>query len=145
MIVKESLLEQKKLQLAAGLVILQNHQILLVHPTGQKWKGTYSIPKGHVEEGEDFIDTAIRETKEEIGVKINPNEINAGPFFIDYTTKKGKLYKRVYYYIVEPQNKIKQKHFKLQKAEVDWAGFLTLEEAKKRIFWRLKDVLDYLK
>jgi hypothetical protein len=32
----------------------------------------------------------------------------------------------------------------LQKREVDWAGFLPLDEAKKRIFWRFGPILKIL-
>lgn len=32
--------------------------------------GTYALPSGHVEENENFIDAAIRETEEEVGVTI---------------------------------------------------------------------------
>ena len=141
--IQESLNEQKKLNLTAGFVIIYKNKILLEHPTGAKWHGTYSIPKGRVEEGEDFLQAAKRETQEEIGFKVDPNDIVSGPHFIDYTDKKGKVYKRVYYYVVQldkPPSK-----FKLQKEEVDWAGFLDKKEAKKRILWRLKEVLKYLK
>lgn len=61
---------------SAGLVILYDNKILLAHPTGQRWYGTYSIPKGHIEEGEDRLDAAIRETQEEIGLKFNELHIS---------------------------------------------------------------------
>ena len=32
--------------------------------------GTYSLPSGHVEDNESFITAAIRETQEEVGVKV---------------------------------------------------------------------------
>lgn len=146
-IVRESiLLEKDELNLSAGLVIIQDNKILLVHPKGSKWWGTYSIPKGHVEKDEDILDAAIRETKEEIGISISHSDIKnpKDDLFIDYTNKKGKLYKRVYYYLVYPSKKISKEDFKLQKEEVDWAGFLSKEEAKKRIFWRFKELLSYL-
>ena len=150
MIVQESIiLEQKKLKISAGLVIIQDNKILLEHPTGSNWYGTYSIPKGQMEDGEDALFTALRETKEEIGLSINVDDIVSGPYFIDYThvnirrklSNKETLYKKVYYYIVFPSNPILQKDLILQKSEVDWAGFLT-KDAEKRIHWRLKGVLN---
>lgn len=137
------LVEQKKLALAAGLVIIQDGKILLAHPTNAKWTGTFSIPKGHVEEGEELIDAAIRETREEVGIKINKDDIVGGPYFVDYTDKKGKLYKRVYYYVVRPSEKIKPG--KLQKAEIDWAGFMTKADAKKRMLGKLRGILKHVK
>jgi len=137
--------EQKQLDLSAGFVIIQDNKILLEHPTGNKWYGTYSFPKGRIEEGEDFLEAALRETEEEIGYPVNPKDVVSGPHFIDYTDKKDKLYKRVYYYVVKPSQPISNKDFSLQEEEVDWAGFLTKEDANKRILWRLKEVLKYLK
>ena len=32
----------------------------------------------------------------------------------------------------------------LQLTEVDWAGFLTKEEAQNKIFWRFKSMLDLI-
>jgi len=146
-LVRESLvLEQKnKLQLSAGLAIIQNGSILLGHPKGQKWYGTYSIPKGHVEEGEDLLEAAIRETREEVGITIDIEDvISREPNFIDYKDAKGNLYKRVYYFLVNPKVPIKQSAINPDKAEIDWAGFILKDAAENRIFWRLKPVLDHI-
>ena len=145
-LVRESLVtEKKQLQLSAGLAIIQNGSILLGHPKGQKWYGTYSIPKGHVEEGEDILQAAIRETREEVGITINVNDIiGLDPLFIDYKDKEGNLYKRVYYYIVNPAEIIKNDSIRPDKTELDWAGFILKDAAEARIFWRLKPILDHI-
>lgn len=131
---------------SAGLVIIYDNKILLAHPTGQKWYGSYSIPKGHIEEGEDRLETAIRETQEELGLKFEPNQVEPNSEgYINYRDENGELYKRVYFYIVELKKPINIDKTKLQKEEVDWAGFLTKEEAEKRIFWRFKPLLTYIK
>ena len=143
MLVRESLItEKKQLQLSAGLVIIQSGAILLGHPKGQKWYGTYSFPKGHVEEGEDLLEAAIRETREEVGVTIDPEDvIDMNPKFIDYKDKEGNLYKRVYYFIVVPHQAISQDMIQPDKEEIDWAGFILKDSAEARIFWRLKPIL----
>lgn len=145
-IVKESLInEASQLELSAGLVIVQKGTILLCHPTGQKWWGTYSIPKGHVQEGEDLIDAAIRETKEEVGIVIDKSDvIDKKPKFVDYKDKTGKLYKRVYYFLANPSEIIKKEAIIPDKKEVDWAGFILPEKAEFRILWRLKPVLKHI-
>jgi len=133
------------MKISAGLVIIHNNKILLVHPTNAPWYGSYSIPKGQQEKGEDMIDTALRETKEEIGVKFDRKQLyNQIPNIFDYTSKTGKVYKKVYYYLVYLNEKIKSEQFKLQLEEVDWVGFLSKEEASKRIFKRFKPLLNYL-
>ena len=136
----------KGIKAAAGLVIIQNNKMLLVHPTNSPWLGTYSIPKGGLDKKEDPLKAALRETWEETGIKIKRKHIStkdAG--FIDYTTKKGKIYKRVYYFVAYPKKEITEDMFQPQMKEVDWAGFLSRDEAKKRIFGRFKPLLKFLK
>ena len=107
--------------------------------------GTYSIPKGHVREGEDLLQGAIRETREEVGITIDTKDIiNGEPYFIDYKDKKGNLYKRVYYYVVNPEEPIHQSAITPDKSEIDWAGFILKDAAEARIFWRLKPILDHI-
>ena len=138
----------KKIKESAGLVIIQNNKLLLEHPTNAPWKHSYSFPKGGIEKGETYLDAAIRETHEEIGVIFDLSAISTSKeFVINYTDKHGKLYKKVYYYIVYLDdntlpNIIPDKL--LQKDEVDWAGFLSKEEAKEKIFWRFNEILDFL-
>jgi len=146
--VPESLNEwknQKGVKIAAGLVVIQDNKILLVHPTNSPWWGTYSIPKGGVDKKEDVLEAAIRETYEETGIKIKKSNIsNKNSGFIDYKNDKGKIFKRVYYFIAFPKKTINKKDFKLQLEEVDWAGFVSKKEAKKRIFGRFRPLLKIL-
>jgi len=133
-------------KIAAGFVIIQDNKILLEHPTGSKWWGTYSIPKGEVEAEETFLEAATREFQEELGIKIDIEYTNEDPDgYIDYTDEDGEIYKRLYYFVVEPGEYLEIDKNKLQKEEIDYAGFLTKEEAEKRIFWRLKSLLAYVK
>lgn len=134
------------IKISAGLVIIKNNQILLVHPTNSPWWKTYSIPKGHVEKGESMLDAAIRETKEETGIKIKKSEIfnSRDELVIDYTNEKGKIYKQVYYWLVYLDRNIEDSILP-QFKEVDWVGFVSKTEAKKRIFGRFKTLLNYLK
>jgi predicted NUDIX family NTP pyrophosphohydrolase len=65
---------------SAGLVLYrirnQRLEVFLGHPGGPffayKDAGHWSIPKGEIEPREDMIETAIREVKEEIGIRIDP-------------------------------------------------------------------------
>ena len=132
---------------SAGLVIIFDKKILLVHPTNAPWYGTYSIPKGEINnEGESLLDAAIRETKEEIGVEFKkegfPKDIL--PEFIEYRDKNNKLYKTVWYFLLSLSKPLDVTKIKLQQEEVDWVGFLDKDEAEKRIFDRFKTILKYL-
>jgi ADP-ribose pyrophosphatase YjhB (NUDIX family) len=132
------------MEISAGLLIVQQNRILLGHPTNAPWYGTYTIPKGKVEEDESLIDAAIRETYEEIGIKIDINDIKNKLNIIEYKNEKGVIYKIVKYFVVEPKQEIIINKSRLQKREIDWAGFLDKDEARARIFWRYEELLDYI-
>jgi ADP-ribose pyrophosphatase YjhB (NUDIX family) len=142
-----------KIVKSAGLCIIKDKKILLCHPTNAKYYHTYSIPKGIIEDNEDKIDAAIRETFEEIGILIDKYKINFTEYCIPYINNQGEIYKKIYYYIVELKNDdiplvIPDKNFKPNKdgiIEVDWAGFLDIEEAEKRIFYKLTTILNHIK
>jgi ADP-ribose pyrophosphatase YjhB (NUDIX family) len=133
---------------SAGLVIIYDNKILLVHPTKHPWIHSFSIPKGMIEENETVLDAAIRETFEEVGLFIDKNQIKDNEeYLICYRDKHNKIYKKIYYYIVNLEyNDFDVIPFQnLQVEEVDWAGFLSKEEAIKRISPKLISVLDHLK
>ena len=136
-------MKENELTLSSGFVIIQDNKILLGHPTHQPWFNSYSFPKGHMEEGEDIIETAIRETKEEIGLYIKPYLIKFGDKGVINYTNRDTIHKKVFYQVAYCEG-IEKNMIKVQREEMDWAGFLTKEEAEKRIFWRLKEVLNYL-
>lgn len=73
----------------AGLLVFRilndKHQFLLVHPSNHT-KQIYAIPKGHLNNEEEVLVAAIRETLEETGVKAKP--IVQLPK-IEYTLRSG--------------------------------------------------------
>lgn len=132
-------------QKSAGLVVIAENKILLCHPTNTKWVNTFTIPKGHIEEGETPEDAAIRETLEEVGLSVKKKQMEDGGV-IEYRDKSGLLFKTVYYFLVKLP-KIDEEiisRYKLQEEEINWAGFLNKKEADKKIFWRFKPFLNYL-
>ena len=66
-------------------------ELFLVHPGGPFWnnkdKGAWTIPKGEVEEGEDLIEAAKREFKEETGIDPHGEFIPIGSVKL----KSGKI------------------------------------------------------
>lgn len=125
---------------SAGLAIIYNGLILLGHTTGRGWWGSYGIPKGGIEKGEDKISAAIRETYEEVGVKVPRKLIDTTEHTYVLTSAKHKVNKIVFYYIVKINSlsQIGLKELKIPKSqlqldEIDWAGFLSYSEVLKRI------------
>ena len=71
---------------SCGLIIINENKVLLVKQT----EGHWGFPKGHVEQGETEVQTAIREVKEETN--------------IDVEVKEDKRYEEEYY----PEENIKK-------------------------------------
>lgn len=123
--------------ISAGLRIVKNGKILLVHPTNAPWKASYGIPKGMAEPGEELIDVALREVDEEIGVDFSDTFDGRPvpkPEKVENRDAAGNLLKTVYYWTVDGSrlpDEIPQR--RLQLDEVDWAGFLDPKEAEDRI------------
>jgi len=137
---------------AGIIIILNNNKLLLSHPTNARWSNTYSFPKGHIEENESQIEAAIRELKEETSIEITEDRIiDKEPIVVQYNDRKGKIYKEVYLFKVYI-NDISEIGLSdetlpkemLQIEELDWCGFLTKEEAKDKIFYRVADLLNLI-
>ena len=55
----------RKTKSAGGVVLNKDGRVLVVNQNGNSW----SLPKGHIEEGETAVDSAKREIFEESGIK----------------------------------------------------------------------------
>lgn len=135
---------------AGVIIVLNNEKVLLGHPSNSPWKNTFSFPKGGIEKDETKIKAAIRELKEETSISISKDFIsNKEPIVVEYKDKKGKVYKKLYLFIahisciseIGLQDEVVPKE-NLQIEEMDWAGFMTKEEAKGKIFHRVEHILD---
>ena len=137
---------------SAGLAIIFEGKVLLAHTTGRGWWGSYGIPKGGIDEGESKLDAAIRETYEEVGIKVPMHMIDKTEHTYTLTGKGQRVNKTVYWYIVkiESLSDLKIKDLKipkkdLQVEEVDWAGFIPYPEAMKRVMKSQINVINNLR
>lgn len=97
---------------AVHLFLLKDNQILLLKRRNTGYRdGYYSVPAGHVDQGESTTDAMIREAKDETGVTIKssdlrfihvmqPNKTDAGRIHLFFTAsewqgeiKNTELYK----------------------------------------------------
>jgi len=84
-----------ELERAAGGVVMRDGRIAVVHrPKYDDW----SLPKGHLEEGESWEDAALREVAEELGMRTRTTRALEP---IRYRTPKGRD-KEVRYWVMEP-------------------------------------------
>lgn len=121
-------------------------EYFLVHPGGPFWEkkdiGAWSIPKGEIEENEDYLNAAIREVKEETGVSIDISKEN----FIALHEVKQNPGKTVIAWAAEVDfdaAQIQSNSFEMEWPpksdktssfpEVDKARWFVFEEAKKKI------------
>lgn len=130
-------------------------EVFLVHPGGPFWAtkdaGAWSIPKGEFEAGEDPLEAAKREFKEETGFAVAGN-------FIELTPVKQPGGKVVYAWAVMGDceaDSIKSNTFSLEWPprsgkrkefpEVDRAGWFTPEVAREKILKGQLVLLEELK
>lgn len=122
---------------AVGVAIICQNKILLVHPTGASWhSGSCGIPKGGLEPGEEPMLGALRELKEETGISLEVSQLDPEPNVVDLYNKKKEVDRQLIYYVctisspaeiglsfdLVPKNQ-------LQLEEIDWAKFVSPEEA----------------
>ncbi len=129
-------------------------QVLLAHPGGPYWarkdEGAWMIPKGEVEEGEDPLQAAKREFKEEIGFKVDGD-------FIDLGEVKQSGGKKVHVWALEKDfevKEVKSNTFTMEWPkgsgiikefpEIDKARWFSINEAYRKILKSQKPFLDRL-
>jgi predicted NUDIX family NTP pyrophosphohydrolase len=140
----------KRAKTSAGLLMFRRKhdrlEVLLVHPGGpffrKKEDGAWTIPKGEVAEGEELVERAIVEFREELGI-----EPTAAADWIELGTVKQKGGKTVHAWAFEgdlPEDfAIVSNTFSLEWPprsgrtqefpEIDRAEFFPIELAKEKI------------
>ncbi len=96
--------ERLKLKVAVYLLLIRDNNILLSRRFNTGWMdGNYGLPSGHLESNETIIEALLRETKEEIGVELNPKDIE-----IVHTMHRKSIYIDLFFlvknWIGEPKN-----------------------------------------
>lgn len=126
---------------AAGIVLLCDSRILLVHPTGASWqRPVCGIPKGGMKQGEDPKEAALRELEEETGILLPAEKLSRIAYSVEMhyrAPKSANKGVRVLNYFVGQLEKLSEiglssysvPKSQLQREEVDWAKFVTAEEA----------------
>ena len=73
----------ERVELAVLCLIKDGARVLLQNRVKKDWQG-YTLPGGHVEPGESFVDAVVREMKEETGLTIEkPKLVGIKQFPID--------------------------------------------------------------
>ena len=125
-----------KQEKSCGCIILNDKkQVLLVHHN----KGHWDFPKGHIEEGETEVETAIREVKEETNIDVEVNE--KYKYTVHYSPKENVM-KEVVFFLAK--NISDEKNAQLE--EVDEVKWFKIDDAVAQITYNTsKEVLKKLK
>lgn len=112
-------MEYKKEKSCGCIIIDDNNKVLLI--CGNK-SNFWGFPKGHMEEGETEIETALREVKEEVGLDVKIDEEKR--YTLNYLIEDKKVDKTTILYLAKPlsSNVIKQD------AEVSDTKWCTFDE-----------------
>ena len=129
-----------KYEKSCGCIVLdkENNKVLLIKHN----EGHWDFPKGHMEEGENEIQTAIRETKEEtnIDVKIDQNY----RYKINYSPKEDVTKDVIYYLATKTTEEAKPQLSEV--SEVEWVNIndaiekITYDNSKNVLKQLLKDL-----
>ena len=90
-----------KVEKSCGCIVIDGRNVLLVKQT----KGHWSFPKGHMEEGESEIQTAVREVKEETNVDAIPDETKR--YVEEYLMDNGNMKQVIYFVSKQASSNIK--------------------------------------
>ena len=119
-----------KKEKSCGTICISDEKVLVIR---QK-QGFYGFPKGHVEEDETEVETAIRETKEETNIDVLVDE--SLRFSLSYVVN-DIIDKEVVYFIAKPQNE----NIRIQESELLDATWVDIDDVYNILtFYNLKNV-----
>lgn len=124
-----------KQEKSCGAVVIDNNKVLLIKHVLGHW----DLPKGHMENGETEVQTAIREIKEETNIDTEINEKYR--YTIEYSPMEGVMKEVVYFVATKKSDNIIE-----QEEEVQLAEWVEINEAIERLtFDNAKGVLRKVK
>ncbi|WP_339063747.1 NUDIX domain-containing protein [Tepidibacillus marianensis] len=111
---------------AGGVVYYRGDttQLLMIVDRCHKW----TLPKGKIEKGETYSETAIREVWEETGIDGKIVKPLDKVYYEYYHPVHGRVEKEVHYYLIEATNY----QLKVQESEINEAEWISLDEAWKK-------------
>ncbi len=128
-----------KYEKSCGAVIFDGDKVLVI----QQVKGHWGFPKGHVENGETEVETAMREIKEETNIDV---EINENYRYIERYSPEENVEKDVVFFVAKKIGG----EIKVQEEEVKATEWLSPREAVERVTYAsskkiMNDVIKDLK
>ena len=142
--------KKKKVHFLSGIALIVDDRILMVNAKkhSKRHDDKWSIPKGHIEGAGGSLMSAIKELKEESGIKLDYNYDEV----FQYNYKKSGFTKLMDVYVYRRNREDFEEYLDgwdvledyLDNKEISEASFLTLEEAIKRIDITMSDLLEII-
>jgi 8-oxo-dGTP diphosphatase len=120
-------------EFSAGGVVVRDGQCIVIVPTRRAANGSkvLALPKGHPEEGESPADAALREVREEAGVRTTLVE-KLGDTRYWYMRKGERIAKVVAFFLLDYVSGDPADH----DHEVEKARWMSLEQAARRLTYK---------
>lgn len=113
-----------KTEKSCGFIVYKEEGNRRLYLIMQSINGDFGFPKGHMEQGESELETAIRELKEETGLSVQPVEGFQRQIEYHFPSRPD-IRKQVVYFL----GKCTADHIECQEAEVTDAFFVPMETA----------------
>ena len=114
-----------RVEKSCGCIIVKDGMVLLIGARDDNGRLFWSFPKGHQEEGETDVETALRETKEEVGLDVKV--IDEKPIKTGHLVHNGTVFKNIYLFVAKPLDE----KIKIQEDEVERVEWVLIDEAGK--------------
>lgn len=110
--------EEKYIQII--IICIENHKReFLIQKRAQKKNGKWALTGGHIISGENSVKAILRETQEELGLRLKENEVE-----LIFSKRAYDCFVDVYY----TKKDIELLDLKLEKEEVEKVKWMTLKE-----------------
>ena len=125
------MLPVEKATSAGGVVLRNANDDIEVLICNRLKRNIWALPKGTPDQGEEIIETALREVREETGLKV---KVTAKVGSINYWFKQENIRynKTVYFFLMEPVGGSLEEH----DPEFDIVEWVSLAEAYRRMSYK---------
>lgn len=107
---------------ACGTIVINDNKVLVI----QQKQGFWGFPKGHMEQGKNEIETAIRETKEETNLDVIIEDKTR--FCLTYFIEDKNIHKEVVYFVAKVDGKVDIKPQIEEVNSIAWIDIAKVED-----------------
>lgn len=116
-----------KREISAGGVVIRDKEMLLIKDSYGRW----SLPKGLIEKNETTEEAALREVREETGLKNIELVKKIGEIKYFYQLKGEKIFKIVIFFLMKTEDKELKAQWEIQDAK-----WFSIDEALEKIDYK---------